>query len=47
MEGWQSLTYKVEGVQRKEELDWQMVYLARDEGAATASMSWKFDLKGL
>lgn len=45
--GWQTILYEVKEVQRKEESDWQMVYLARKEGAPSASISWQFDLKGI
>ena len=45
-EGWQNMAYDVDNVFRKEEQDWNMVYLARTEGKDTASISWKIDLHG-
>jgi peptide-N4-(N-acetyl-beta-glucosaminyl)asparagine amidase len=35
------------GVFRKEEGDWRMAYLAREEDADTGEVSWKFDLTGM
>nr|KAG5694322.1 hypothetical protein BaRGS_035190 [Batillaria attramentaria] len=43
---WHSCTYSARSVLRKEESDWKMAYLARDEGSESAEMSWKFDLIG-
>ena len=44
--GWQTMVYEANDVQRKEERDWKMCYLARTEGAATATITWKFDFSG-
>ncbi|XP_047031504.1 peptide-N(4)-(N-acetyl-beta-glucosaminyl)asparagine amidase [Helicoverpa zea] len=38
---WSSGVYKVDKVFRKVEHDWKMVYLAREEGAATGGVSWR------
>jgi peptide-N4-(N-acetyl-beta-glucosaminyl)asparagine amidase len=46
-DGWQNLVYEMEHVFRKEEQDWNMVYLARTEGSDTANISWKIDLTGM
>ncbi|XP_064608413.1 peptide-N(4)-(N-acetyl-beta-glucosaminyl)asparagine amidase-like [Liolophura sinensis] len=46
-EKWESGVYMMTNVIRKVEQDWNMVYLARREGAATAEISWKFDFSGL
>lgn len=45
--GWESLSYSSTSIQRKEEFDWKMVYLARAEAADKAHICWKFDLKHL
>ena len=44
--GWDAMISDVSNVQRKEEHDWGMVYLARTEGTSEASISWKFDFTG-
>ena len=44
--GWQHLVYDATGIQRKEERDWNMCYLARTEGATSATITWKFDFSG-
>lgn len=40
---WQSCAYQWRNIIRKEERDWKMVYLARDEDADNAEIEWKFD----
>lgn len=44
--GWGACVYSCRHVLRKEELDWKMVYLAREEGSTSAEIVWKFDLSG-
>lgn len=42
--GWQNLAYESKGVFRKVEKDWKMAYIARNEGEAVGSLTWKFEL---
>ncbi|XP_067282223.1 peptide-N(4)-(N-acetyl-beta-glucosaminyl)asparagine amidase isoform X1 [Pseudorasbora parva] len=41
--GWQRGAWRTENMFRKEEHDWQMVYLARTEGSPFGRISWKFN----
>ncbi|XP_031442513.1 peptide-N(4)-(N-acetyl-beta-glucosaminyl)asparagine amidase [Clupea harengus] len=41
--GWEKAAWRKESVFRKEEADWQMVYLARTEGSGSGRVSWKLD----
>ncbi|XP_061111437.1 peptide-N(4)-(N-acetyl-beta-glucosaminyl)asparagine amidase isoform X2 [Conger conger] len=43
MAGWESGAWRREGVFRKEEQDWNMVYIARTEGSRSGKISWRFD----
>ncbi|XP_058475523.1 peptide-N(4)-(N-acetyl-beta-glucosaminyl)asparagine amidase [Solea solea] len=43
IQGWNQCMWRKESVFRKEEKDWQMVYMARTEGSSMGQMSWKFD----
>ena len=47
VKGWQNLVYECRNIFRKLEHDWNMVYLARTEESTQASISWRFDLRGL
>jgi len=42
--GWQSCVIKSSNMMRKEENDWKMVYLARQEGNRPGELVWKFDV---
>lgn len=42
--GWESVLYSKSNIERKEEHDWKMVYLARSQGCPTAHISWKIEL---
>ncbi|CAG9861841.1 unnamed protein product [Phyllotreta striolata] len=44
LNGWQNGIFESDKIFRKEEIDWKMVYLARNEGVEKGSISWKFDL---
>lgn len=45
--GWDSCVHEVGVLHRKEERDWNMVYLARNPGQnEDSSITWKFDLTG-
>ena len=44
IEGWQKGVKEAENIFRKVEHDWDMVYLAREEGANKASITWALDL---
>ncbi|XP_035886482.1 peptide-N(4)-(N-acetyl-beta-glucosaminyl)asparagine amidase isoform X5 [Phyllostomus discolor] len=39
--GWENGVWKMESIFRKVEKDWNMVYLARNEGSSSARISWK------
>ncbi|XP_028316958.1 peptide-N(4)-(N-acetyl-beta-glucosaminyl)asparagine amidase isoform X2 [Gouania willdenowi] len=41
--GWDQCVWRKEAIFRKEEGDWQMVYIARTEGSSLGRISWKFD----
>lgn len=43
LKSWESCAYQWMNIFRKEERDWKMVYLARDEDADNAEIEWKFD----
>lgn len=40
---WNSRIYSSKNIIRKEEFDWKMVYLARNEDTSEAVIEWKFD----
>ncbi|XP_024151506.1 peptide-N(4)-(N-acetyl-beta-glucosaminyl)asparagine amidase isoform X1 [Oryzias melastigma] len=40
---WDGCVWTTESVFRKEEHDWNMVYIARTEGSSVGRVSWKFD----
>lgn len=42
--GWEKRAFSIEKMFRKEEQDWRMSYLARQEDSAEGSISWRFDL---
>ncbi|CAH1393635.1 unnamed protein product [Nezara viridula] len=42
--GWKSCTYSFKNMLRKEELDWNQSYLARETGAKSGGIVWKFDI---
>ena len=46
--GWRSCVSETSNLSRKEERDWGMVYIARQEDASSpaASVTWKFDFTG-
>lgn len=43
MKTWESCHYLSSNIFRKEERDWKMVYLARLEDTALATIAWNFD----
>lgn len=43
IQNWDQCVWRKESVFRKVENDWQMVYIARTEGASMGRISWKFD----
>ncbi|KAK7898380.1 hypothetical protein WMY93_019233 [Mugilogobius chulae] len=45
--GWEQCVWERETVFRKEEKDWQMVYLARTEGSSVGKVSWRFDFSSV
>ncbi|XP_062516335.1 peptide-N(4)-(N-acetyl-beta-glucosaminyl)asparagine amidase-like isoform X2 [Corticium candelabrum] len=46
LEGWKNGVFTSSRVFRKEELDWNKVYLSREEGSLQGCVSWKIDLSG-
>ena len=45
IKGWEKFAFNSQKFFRKEESDWNMVYLARTEGSIEeAEIEWKFDL---
>uniref|UniRef100_A0A3B3ZZ31 Peptide-N(4)-(N-acetyl-beta-glucosaminyl)asparagine amidase n=1 Tax=Periophthalmus magnuspinnatus TaxID=409849 RepID=A0A3B3ZZ31_9GOBI len=45
--GWEQCVWQREAVFRKEEKDWQMVYLARGEDSSIGKISWRFDFSAV
>ncbi|XP_072013521.1 uncharacterized protein [Amphiura filiformis] len=43
IEGWDTAVYESKNMFRKEEHDWQMVYLSRQERKSLGSIEWRFD----
>lgn len=46
-DGWEACHFASTNIFRKHERDWKMVYLARVEGTAEASIEWKFNFDEL
>lgn len=42
-EGWQNGVYSYSSLFRKEELDWKIVYLCREENCEKSTIEWRFD----
>lgn len=43
LEGWQNGVYNYSKLFRKEELDWEKVYLCREENSMESTIEWQFD----